>query len=66
MLTYLLTFDLTKENEQGNWITVVNIGTHISFPLNNDSYDQIHLTQNPKDVIGGYRQSRPFAFYIIC
>ena len=65
MLTYLLTFDLTKENEQGNWITVVNIGTHISFPLNNDSYDQIHLTQNPKDVIGGYRQSRPFAFYII-
>ena len=61
--TYNLEKDLTLE--ETNWMTFYCFSKYFSYPVCNDSFDQITLTQNPGMVLESYRNSRPLLFFLI-
>ena len=62
---YTLTFDAKPEDELERRITVFNINDHISFFINNDSFDFITLIHDNSKVIYSHWQSRPLIFYVL-
>ena len=65
VLMYMLTYNAKPEDGEERWITVFNVNEHISFFINNDSFDFINLTHDNSKVIASHWQSRPLIFYIL-
>ena len=58
-----LTNDINIEKLESRWTTVAQLGS-FSFIYDNDSFDNIYLTEHVDRIPGSYRQTRPVVLFI--
>ena len=58
----VLTNNIDIEKLESRWTTVAQMGP-FSFIYDNDSFDNIYLTEHADRIVGSYRQSRPVVLF---